>query len=248
MAETNQTAIPVVEPEGFAETVNENTVDNPIVIPSKDVIVTPTNQKKMPVVKPSDTVETVNENAVDNSVILHTGQLIMVIMLEGDDDNRIVLTGTEWKKLLEDHHDKLPECEFTVLKYDGNMRFTMHFFKANGVEIEGPTTIIEEDHFKIEIGDNYCRKRAIRRHKKIVFKRTAIIHTTAGPYTMKFQKSNDQKYIGKRVCQLKILEEWMQLLNENSIASGSQCEFHLDRNSVQPRKNDVDFQFTLCNE
>ncbi|CAI9109264.1 OLC1v1009055C1 [Oldenlandia corymbosa var. corymbosa] len=180
---------------------------------------------------------------------------IDITYMEGDDDNRIVLTGTEWKKLLEDHHDKLQECELTVLKYDGNMRFTMHFFKANGVEIEDPITIIEEYRFKIEIGDNHCKKRAItvpvhfyRRHKKTVFKRTAVIHTTAGPYTMKFQKSYDQRYIGKRVCQLKISEEWMQLLNENSIASGSQCECHLDKDSVQPRKNDIDFQFTLCNK
>ncbi|CAI9117541.1 OLC1v1018942C1 [Oldenlandia corymbosa var. corymbosa] len=43
MAETNQTAISVVEPEDFVETVNENTVDNPIVIPSEDVIATPPN-------------------------------------------------------------------------------------------------------------------------------------------------------------------------------------------------------------
>ncbi|CAI9093159.1 OLC1v1028583C1 [Oldenlandia corymbosa var. corymbosa] len=69
MAETNQIAIPVVEPEGSVETVNENAVDNLIVNPSKDVIVTPPNQKKMPVVEPSDTVETVNENAVDNPVV-----------------------------------------------------------------------------------------------------------------------------------------------------------------------------------
>ncbi|CAI9102295.1 OLC1v1000538C1 [Oldenlandia corymbosa var. corymbosa] len=71
MAETNQTAIPVVEPKGSVETVNENAVNNPIVIPSEDVIVIPPNQKKkkMPVVEPSDTVETVNENAVNNSVV-----------------------------------------------------------------------------------------------------------------------------------------------------------------------------------
>ncbi|CAI9115400.1 OLC1v1016299C1 [Oldenlandia corymbosa var. corymbosa] len=43
MAETNQTAISVVEPEDFVETVNENAVDNPIVIPSEDVIATPPN-------------------------------------------------------------------------------------------------------------------------------------------------------------------------------------------------------------
>ncbi|CAI9104209.1 OLC1v1002838C1 [Oldenlandia corymbosa var. corymbosa] len=43
MAETNQTAISVVEPEDFVETVNENVVDNPIVIPSEDVIATPSN-------------------------------------------------------------------------------------------------------------------------------------------------------------------------------------------------------------
>ncbi|CAI9109319.1 OLC1v1009122C1 [Oldenlandia corymbosa var. corymbosa] len=43
MAETNQTTISVVEPEGFVETVNENAVDNPIVIPSEDVIATPPN-------------------------------------------------------------------------------------------------------------------------------------------------------------------------------------------------------------
>ncbi|CAI9106862.1 OLC1v1006097C1 [Oldenlandia corymbosa var. corymbosa] len=43
MAETNQTAISVVEPEDFVETVNKNVVDNPIVIPSEDVIATPPN-------------------------------------------------------------------------------------------------------------------------------------------------------------------------------------------------------------
>ncbi|CAI9117201.1 OLC1v1018547C1 [Oldenlandia corymbosa var. corymbosa] len=43
MAKTNQTSISVVEPEDFVETVNENAVDNPIVIPSKDVITTPPN-------------------------------------------------------------------------------------------------------------------------------------------------------------------------------------------------------------
>ncbi|CAI9102958.1 OLC1v1001361C1 [Oldenlandia corymbosa var. corymbosa] len=43
MAETNQTSISVVEPEDFVEAVNENAVDNPIVIPSEDVIATPPN-------------------------------------------------------------------------------------------------------------------------------------------------------------------------------------------------------------
>ncbi|CAI9102794.1 OLC1v1001136C1 [Oldenlandia corymbosa var. corymbosa] len=43
MAETNQTSISNRVPEDFVETVNENAVDNPIVIPSEDVIATPPN-------------------------------------------------------------------------------------------------------------------------------------------------------------------------------------------------------------
>ncbi|CAI9108551.1 OLC1v1008178C1 [Oldenlandia corymbosa var. corymbosa] len=69
MAETNQTAISVIQPEDFVETVNENAVDNPILIPSEDVIVTLPNQTNIAVVEPSDNVETVNEDAIDNSVV-----------------------------------------------------------------------------------------------------------------------------------------------------------------------------------
>ncbi|CAI9105825.1 OLC1v1004840C1 [Oldenlandia corymbosa var. corymbosa] len=49
--------------------MNENAVDNPIVIPSEDVIFTLPNQTNIAVVEPSDNVEIVNEDAVDNFVV-----------------------------------------------------------------------------------------------------------------------------------------------------------------------------------
>ncbi|CAI9102548.1 OLC1v1000837C1 [Oldenlandia corymbosa var. corymbosa] len=79
-------------------------------------------------------------------------------------DNRIVIAGTEWKKLLSDHEENLKDATFAILKYDGNMRSQFNFqskWSRNGAEIEGPITVIEGYRFKIHIADNHCKNKAI---------------------------------------------------------------------------------------
>ncbi|CAI9099420.1 OLC1v1036239C1 [Oldenlandia corymbosa var. corymbosa] len=54
-----------------------------------------------------------------------------------------------------------------------------------------------------------------------------------------------QKLIGKKVNQLKIAWDWLSLLNDNAIPTGSLCQLHLDRDSLQPGKIDVKFGFSV---